>query len=170
MFRLLQSCTSCSGKAFVRSAKAKPVRMSSAKVVKSDDEWRKQLTDQEYRVLRKGDTDRPHSGEYDTVLPKTGYFQCRGCGAPLYSAASKFKCGCGWPAFDKAYKGFVAVKEDVSHGMRRTEVLCQACDGHLGHVFMGEGLTNTNQRHCVNSSSITYVDKPLPKPIEESTI
>jgi methionine-R-sulfoxide reductase len=84
---------------------------------------------------------------------KEGHFVCRACNAPLYSAEAKFKSGCGWPAFDKCYKGAVATKTDSTFGMRRVEILCGTCGGHLGHVFEGERMTPTNERHCVNSVS-----------------
>ena len=80
-----------------------------------------------------------------------GHFVCRACRAPLYSARAKFDSGCGWPAFDKCYKGSVDIKTDVSFGMRRVEILCANCGGHLGHVFEGERFTKSNERHCVNS-------------------
>ena len=80
----------------------------------------------------------------------------RGCKKPLYSAEAKFKSGCGWPAFDKCYKDSVETFEDNTHGMRRIEITCAGCDGHLGHVFVGERMTPTNERHCVNSVCLTY--------------
>ena len=97
------------------------------------------------------------TGEYNKFKPKEGHFACRGCGSPLYSAKSKFDSGCGWPAFDKCYEGRVATTIDQSHGMRRVEITCAACGGHLGHVFEGERFTDTNERHCVNSISVRYV-------------
>ena len=140
-----------------------PIHKTMTKrVEKTDEEWKKQLTSKEYRVLRKADTDMAHSGEYTKTMPKEGHFECRGCGTPLYSASSKFKVSCGWPAFDKGYKGSIAIKQDSSAGMVRTEILCASCDGHLGHAFIGEGLCSTNERHCVNSSSIKYRDTQGP--------
>eukprot|EP01060_Flectonema_neradi_P028052 TRINITY_DN37744_c0_g1_i1.p1 TRINITY_DN37744_c0_g1~~TRINITY_DN37744_c0_g1_i1.p1 ORF type:complete len:170 (+),score=29.15 TRINITY_DN37744_c0_g1_i1:78-512(+) len=132
------------------------------RVTKSDEEWKEQLTEQEYRVLRKADTDMPHKGEYTNMMPESGYFVCKGCGAPLYSAASKFKVSCGWPAFEKGYEHSISIKKDTSAGMTRTEILCSACDGHLGHAFVGEGLCPSNERHCVNSSSIKYCNDEAP--------
>eukprot|EP01061_Rhynchopus_euleeides_P012100 TRINITY_DN21714_c0_g1_i1.p1 TRINITY_DN21714_c0_g1~~TRINITY_DN21714_c0_g1_i1.p1 ORF type:complete len:143 (+),score=36.29 TRINITY_DN21714_c0_g1_i1:51-479(+) len=139
-------------------------------VVRTDEEWRARLTAQEYAVLRQADTDRPHKGEYTTFQPKAGHFVCKGCDAPLYSAASKFPCSCGWPAFNKAYQGFVATKTDSSGGMVRVEILCAACQSHLGHVFNGEGLTPTNQRHCVNSTSVKYTEAEPQAPLPEATV
>lgn len=123
----------------------------------TDSEWRKLLSNQEYRILRQKGTEYPGTGEYDGFYPKEGYFACRACGNPLYSAESKFKSGCGWPAFDKCYKGSVTTIADNSLGMRRVEITCANCGGHLGHVFEGERMTDTNERHCVNSVSVTYV-------------
>eukprot|EP01064_Diplonema_japonicum_P000445 TRINITY_DN102_c0_g4_i1.p1 TRINITY_DN102_c0_g4~~TRINITY_DN102_c0_g4_i1.p1 ORF type:complete len:166 (+),score=5.65 TRINITY_DN102_c0_g4_i1:43-540(+) len=165
MLSKLFNCCTCH-----LSSKAKPLRMRSTKVEKSDAQWRSELTSQEYKVLRQGATDSPHRGDLNKVLPLTGYFSCKGCGTPLYSAKSKFACGCGWPAFDKCYTEFVATRSDGSGGMARTEILCKICDGHLGHVFNGEGLTATNQRHCVNSSSIAYVNKEIKSQLDEGKV
>eukprot|EP01063_Lacrimia_lanifica_P006778 TRINITY_DN14273_c0_g1_i1.p2 TRINITY_DN14273_c0_g1~~TRINITY_DN14273_c0_g1_i1.p2 ORF type:complete len:161 (+),score=41.61 TRINITY_DN14273_c0_g1_i1:43-525(+) len=128
---------------------------------KTREGWQALLTEREFRVLRCKATEAPHSGAYNDSFPTRGYFGCRGCGAPLFSAAAKFKCGCGWPAFDKAYRGAVMTHGDLSAGMARTEILCSRCNGHLGHVFNGEHMTSTNQRHCVNSTSIRYFDHDL---------
>ena len=86
---------------------------------------------------------------------------CRGCGTPLYSAKSKFDSGCGWPAFDKCYAGALKTEIDNAFGMRRVEIMCAACDGHLGHVFENEGFSATMERHCVNSVSVKYVPANL---------
>lgn len=123
----------------------------------SDEEWRRVLTKEEYKILRQKGTEYPGTGEYEGFYPSEGYFGCRACGNPIYSAESKFKSGCGWPAFDKCYRGSVKTIEDNSLGMRRVEIMCMNCDGHLGHVFRGERLTPTNERHCVNSVSLKYV-------------
>eukprot|EP01116_Phalansterium_solitarium_P010372 TRINITY_DN2508_c0_g2_i1.p3 TRINITY_DN2508_c0_g2~~TRINITY_DN2508_c0_g2_i1.p3 ORF type:complete len:191 (-),score=64.77 TRINITY_DN2508_c0_g2_i1:106-678(-) len=131
-------------------------------VQKSDDDWRKQLTPQEYNVIRKKGTEPARTGEYDKFDPKDGYFACRACANPLYSAKAKFHSGCGWPAFDKCYKDSVLTEVDMSFGMRRVEIVCAKCGGHLGHVFEGERFTDTNQRHCVNSVSIKYVSGTEP--------
>mmetsp|Transcript_34914 Transcript_34914/g.67925 ORF Transcript_34914/g.67925 Transcript_34914/m.67925 type:complete len:148 (+) Transcript_34914:70-513(+) len=116
-------------------------------VQKSDAEWKKQLTKEEYKILRKKGTQRSGCGEYDRVFPKSGYFGCRGCGHPLYSAKAKFPDS-GWSAFDKCYhstegKCHVKVRED----MGGLEVVCANCGSHLGHVFYGERHTKTNERH-----------------------
>ena len=136
-----------------------------------ESEWRAQLTPFEYKVLREKGTE-PRGGEYDGFYPKAGegHFVCRGCKNPLYSAEAKFKSGCGWPAFDKCYKGGVKTIEDNSYGMRRIEILCARCDGHLGHVFVGEGMTKTNERHCVNSASVKFVKGGDAAPAEEAPV
>ena len=108
-------------------------------------------------MLRNKGTERPGTGEYNRFYPKEGYFACRGCGNPLYSADAKFKSGCGWPAFDKCYTNAIKTHTDNSLGMQRVEIMCAKCNGHLGHVFRGEGFTKTNERHCVNSISVKYV-------------
>jgi peptide-methionine (R)-S-oxide reductase len=128
-------------------------------VVKTDEEWREELDANEYTVLREKGTELAGTGEYDKFFPKKheGHFCCRGCGQPLYSADSKFNSGCGWPAFDKCYKGALVTEVDGSLGMRRIEIMCSGCGGHLGHVFEGERFTETNERHCVNSLSIKFV-------------
>lgn len=109
-------------------------------------------------------------GADDGYYPKTGHFACAGCDAPLYSAESKFKSGCGWPAFDKCYKGAIITTADESLFMRRVEILCANCGGHMGHVFEGEHMTATNERHCVNSVSVKYVDKAPPEGLEEAKV
>ena len=124
----------------------------------TDEEWKRRLEYAEYEVLRLKGTERK-GGEYDDFYPPAdaGHFACRGCGKPLYSAESKFKSGCGWPTFDKCFKDAVDVIEDTSHGMMRLEICCSSCAGHLGHVFAGERMTATNERHCVNSPSLLFV-------------
>eukprot|EP00242_Pyramimonas_sp_CCMP2087_P006230 CAMPEP_0198202934 /NCGR_PEP_ID=MMETSP1445-20131203/6156_1 /TAXON_ID=36898 /ORGANISM="Pyramimonas sp., Strain CCMP2087" /LENGTH=370 /DNA_ID=CAMNT_0043874089 /DNA_START=151 /DNA_END=1263 /DNA_ORIENTATION=- len=130
-------------------------------VRKTDEEWRLQLPTFAYQVLRLKGTEPAGAGEYDKFYPKTGYFTCGGCDQPLYSAAAKFDSECGWPAFDKCFKDSIVIEMDDSEGMKRAEIMCSNCGGHLGHVFEGEEKTPTNERHCVNSVSVKYVDKPI---------
>lgn len=138
------------------------------RVEKTEQEWSKELDRFEFQVLRKKGTEPAGTGEYDKFYPTEGHFVCRGCGQPLYSAEAKFNSGCGWPAFDKCYKGTVRTETDISFGMKRIEILCAACDGHLGHVFENEGFTPTMERHCVNSVSVKYVEGAPAEAYEEA--
>ena len=137
-----------------------------------DATWQKVLEPFEYKVLRRKGTE-PRGGEYDGFYPAAGegYFACRGCAKPLYSAAAKFKSGCGWPAFDKCYTNSVEITEDNTHGMQRIEITCAGCGGHLGHVFVGERMTPTNERHCVNSVSVKWVTgSSASRPLTEEAV
>lgn len=124
------------------------------------------LSDFEAWVIRQKGTERAGTGEY-TDLEAEGTYVCRQCNAALYRSADKFHSGCGWPAFDDELPGAIERHHDDSHGMRRTEIVCANCKGHLGHVFIGERMTAKNTRHCVNSVSMRFVPagEPLPKPI-----
>ena len=125
-------------------------------ITKTDEEWRSQLTPQEYAVLRQAGTEPPHVGEY-TNTSTTGVYRCRACQAELFRSDTKFSSHCGWPSFYAPLAGDrVEYIEDVSMGMKRVEVRCAACGSHLGHVFEGEGYdTPTDQRYCINSISLT---------------
>jgi peptide-methionine (R)-S-oxide reductase len=135
-----------------------PVVGAEPKVVKSEQEWREQLTPQEYAVLRQAGTERPWVGEY-TDTKTTGVYECRACGAELFRSDTKFDSHCGWPSFFSPLAGdSVILREDRSLGMVRVEVLCATCHSHLGHVFEGEGYpTPTDQRYCINSISLRLV-------------
>jgi peptide-methionine (R)-S-oxide reductase len=132
-----------------------PVVGATPKVVKSDAEWREQLSDAEYRVLREAGTERAFTGEY-TDTKTIGIYECRACGAELFRSDTKFDSHCGWPSFFSPLAGdSVILREDRGQGMVRTEVLCATCHSHLGHVFEGEGYpTPTDQRYCINSISL----------------
>ncbi|CEL95436.1 unnamed protein product [Vitrella brassicaformis CCMP3155] len=135
---------------------------------KPPEEWKKELTPEQYHIIREKGTERPGTGEYNKFYPDEGYFACAACGNPLYSAKAKFDSGCGWPAFDKCYKESVYTETDSSFGMIRIEIMCANCGGHLGHVFTGERFTDTNERHCVNSVSVKYVKGAPSPPLEEA--
>ncbi|MFD0861635.1 peptide-methionine (R)-S-oxide reductase MsrB [Sungkyunkwania multivorans] len=123
-------------------------------VQKTDEEWRAQLSEKEYNILRNKGTEYPHTGKYNLHFEK-GSYSCKGCGTQLFESDHKFESGCGWPSFDDAIEGTVEYVRDTSHGMIRTEILCANCGGHLGHVF-NDGPTETGQRYCVNSASIIF--------------
>ncbi|MDF1542852.1 MAG: peptide-methionine (R)-S-oxide reductase MsrB [Anaerosomatales bacterium] len=129
----------------------------SDQVRHTDDEWRSLLSAEQFRVLRRAGTEPAFSGEY-TDLEDDGVYRCAGCGAELFSSADKFHSGCGWPSFTRpAGPGVVTEHADHSFGMRRVEVRCARCEGHLGHVFT-DGPEPTGLRYCINSVSLAFED------------
>ena len=128
------------------------------KVKKTDAEWKAQLSEIEYEVLRKKGTERAYTGEYWDHIEK-GTYVCAACEAQLFESETKFESHCGWPSFDKAIEGSVKYNQDLSYGMVRTEVVCANCDGHLGHIFDDGPKETTGQRFCTNSVSIKFIPK-----------
>ncbi|WP_461165596.1 peptide-methionine (R)-S-oxide reductase MsrB [Tsukamurella serpentis] len=121
----------------------------------TESEWRRRLTDAEYRVLRQAGTEAPYTGEY-TDTTTAGVYRCRACGEELFRSDAKFESHCGWPSFFSPLAGEKVIERvDTSLGMKRVEVLCATCGSHLGHVFEGEGYdTPTDLRYCINSISM----------------
>jgi peptide-methionine (R)-S-oxide reductase len=126
-----------------------------SEITKSDEEWRAQLSPDQYEVLRRSATERPWSGKY-VHNHDDGTYRCAGCGAVLFDSATKFESGSGWPSFyQPAVEEAVELVEDRTHGMIRIEVRCRRCGGHLGHVF-DDGPRPTGQRYCMNSLSLDF--------------
>ncbi len=127
-------------------------------VVKSEEQWRKELSPEQYRILRQAGTERPGSGEL-LVNSQTGLYRCGACGNSLFTSNSKFDSHCGWPSFTKPeQQQNVRLIEDNTLGMRRTEVRCKRCDSHLGHVF-DDGPGPEGTRYCINSLSLSFEKK-----------
>ena len=123
---------------------------------KTDAEWKAQLDDNAYYVLREAGTERPFSGLYNNHY-KEGVYKCVGCEAPLYVSDHKYDSGSGWPAFDRAVEGAVSYKKDNKLGYTRIELICSSCGGHLGHLFNDGPRQTTGQRHCINSVALSFV-------------
>ena len=124
------------------------------KVRKTDAEWRRQLSPEQYAVLRQQATERPFTGQY-VNSKASGVYACAGCGQALFSSKTKYNSFCGWPSFwDVVDEGNVELREDKSHGMRRIEVVCRRCDSHLGHVFDDGPRDKTGLRYCINSCAL----------------
>jgi peptide-methionine (R)-S-oxide reductase len=138
-------------------AKDETAKQEIPTVEKSEAEWRKELTREEYRILREKGTERAFSGQYDHTF-KPGAYACAGCGMLLFESDTKFNSGCGWPAFYAAKAGNRVVQTpDYTLGMVRVEVTCARCGGHLGHVFDDAPGTPTGQRYCINSVSLKFI-------------
>lgn len=117
----------------------------------------KNLTSKERKIIVDKGTERPYTGKYNNHYKK-GTYVCKACSNPLFKSNTKFDSKCGWPSFDKEIEGSVIKIPDYSLGMKRTEIVCSKCKGHLGHVFYGERFTKENTRHCVNSISLNFVE------------
>ena len=144
---LLFSIFSCQGQDKTKN--------STLEIQKSEAQWKKELTPEQFEVLREKGTERPFSGKYVNTFEK-GIYVCAACSNLLFYSDAKFHSDCGWPSFDKAIKGSVTYITDSSFGMSRTEVNCAKCGGHLGHVF-DDGPTKTGQRFCTNSVSVKFI-------------
>lgn len=137
-------------------------KMDEPKVTKTDDEWRKKLTPEQYAVTRHAATESPFGKAYEEFNAQgEGTYYCVCCGAELFTSKEKFHSGCGWPSFyDPSKAKNVAEHVDDSHGMHRVEVVCKRCDAHLGHVFEKEGYkTPTDRRFCINAAALNFVPK-----------
>lgn len=123
---------------------------------KTDEEWKKELSPEQFYVLREKGTERPYTGKYNLHFEK-GIYKCAACGYELFNSEQKFESHCGWPSFDNEIGNGERIKKikDTSHGMVRTEIVCAKCGGHLGHIF-DDGPTSTGMRYCVNSISIDF--------------
>ncbi|MFK8104589.1 MAG: peptide-methionine (R)-S-oxide reductase MsrB [Saprospiraceae bacterium] len=128
------------------------------KTQKSDAEWKAELSPEAYRVLREKGTERPFTGEYNH-FEEQGIYHCGGCDFPLFESTQKFNSGCGWPSFwGELESASIEQKSDHTHGMKRVELLCSNCGGHLGHIF-NDGPPPSGKRYCINSVSLKFVPK-----------
>ncbi|MFI1771475.1 peptide-methionine (R)-S-oxide reductase MsrB [Thalassobellus citreus] len=136
--------------------KSSKTETNTYKITKTDSEWKAQLSDIEYRVLRKAGTERAFSSPYNKNY-KAGVYVCKACETPLFKSEHKFDSGSGWPSFDREIKGNVAFSTDKKLGYTRTEEHCATCGGHLGHLFNDGPRNTTGKRHCINGVSLKFI-------------
>lgn len=157
---LLAACSAGDEKKPAMETASEKPSEPTGKVVKTDQEWKKLLTPEQYHILREAGTERPGGEVYHEFKKQgAGTYHCAGCGALLFSSKEKFDSGCGWPSFyDPAKAENVKTRNDMSYGRVRVEVICSQCDGHLGHVFEGEGFeTPTDKRYCINGGGLRFI-------------
>lgn len=146
---------SCSKPTIKENSKMENSKENTFKIEKTEEQWKQELSPEQYAILREAGTERPFTGEYNMHF-EGGTYKCGACGEPLFTSESKFDGHCGWPSFDKEIEeGKIVEKLDKSHGMLRREILCANCGSHLGHVF-DDGPTETGLRYCVNSLSLDF--------------
>ena len=156
---------SCSGNA----QETKKEAVKSFKIQKTETEWKKLLSPQQYYVLREEGTEKPFTGKF-LLHKEEGVYSCAGCGNPLFTDEMKFDSHCGWPSFDKEISGGkIITKDDYSLGVKRTEIECAKCGGHLGHLF-DDGPTETGLRYCVNSLSLDFIKKENVNKVDTITL
>ena len=153
----LESCGQSPKQAIENSNNTKnTTQKMETPIKKSEEEWKKQLSSEQYYVLRQKGTESPYSGKL-YLTKDQGTYKCAACGNELFESGMKFDSHCGWPSFDREIKGGKIITHvDTTHGMIRTEIMCAKCGGHLGHLF-DDGPTETGQRYCVNSLSLDFV-------------
>lgn len=152
---LLSVCMTSCAQNTTKQDKVKINQTSTSKMELSEQEWKAKLTPEQFYILREKGTEKPFTGKF-TFTKEKGIYQCAGCGEALFTDEMKFESHCGWPSFDREVAGGKIIQtEDLSHGMRRTEITCAKCGGHLGHIF-DDGPTETGKRYCVNSASLSF--------------